>query len=273
MKKLFIPAVLAVILTTACGRVPAKLEDLILVTVEENIEAIPDPFPEEFKGEEISGSASISLEIPKGGLRAKAAKLIRDSIITTALGPEYRGKKCTKAVSSYLKRYASEYLQDFREIYGTENAPAMAYAFNCYEDIDGEFVSLAHGVLCYRLNVDSYSGGAHGLNSEIYLNFRATDGELLRAADIFTENGRESLDYMIKSELQAEGHNFWDYRDDPTGWLDGNFKLGEGEIDFCFNPYEVDCYAAGIITVSIPIEKAAPLLDEKKLKLNLENSD
>lgn len=270
MKKLLLPVALICLLWTSCTRKTATLESLVMATVSDSLEACPDVLEPE---EGVYASASVCLELPQSGLRRKAIRNIGRSIVGEALGQEYANLSCADAASSYLNAYAEAYRQDARELAGSEGGKTLLHTLNYWRKVNGEVVSLSRGILGYRISTDDYAGGAHGTFTEKWLNFKAADGTLLLPETIFTESGRETLDYLLKTELQDGGHTFWNYGKKESNWLDGNFCFEPDSIRFYYNPYEVDCYAAGAVSVSLPLEAVIPLLDEKKLKLNLENSD
>jgi len=271
MKKILVPfALFCVLCCSSCNRRNASLESLIMATVSDSVQVFPEALTPE---DGVSANAFICLEIPQKGLRGKALRKIRKSIVSEALGEEYADMNCADAVSACLGAYAQNYLSDAREIAGGDDTQALLHTLNYAREINGEVVSLQDGILAYRISIYDYAGGAHGTYTENWLNFRASDGTSLRPELIFTENGRETLDYLLKTELQAGGHSFWNYEGAESAWLDRNFFFEQDSIRFYYNPYEVDCYAAGPVCVALPLELVVPLLDEKKLKLNLENSD
>ncbi|MBO4447348.1 MAG: DUF3298 domain-containing protein [Bacteroidales bacterium] len=256
MKKLF-PLALLALIAIACGRTPATIEDLSIINVSDSLEVTPDIVSPD---DEIAGTISISLEFLDGGMSARARKAVRDSIIVIALGDEFVGRTPAKAIESYIANFEENYvkeIEEFKANWGDDDFPS--FTLNHSEDIYGEFISCENGLLCYRIFSSEYSGGAHGIYGEIYLNFDTKTGKLIRASDLFTEDGRETLDYMLKRELESEGHTFWTLSDTPE-WLDGNFKIVRDTVEFIYNPYEVDCYAAGIISVCLPVSELAPLM-------------
>ena len=271
MKKVLLPLVsLACLLAVSCTRKAVSIEQLILATVSDSLDIVPEALAPE---DGVCASASVSLELPQSGLRRKALRNIRRSIISEALGAEFTKMSCTDAAAAYLNAYAQTYQQDAREIAASDGGKAFLHTLNYYRTVSGEFIALFGNMLSYRISSTDYSGGAHGTYADRWLNFRASDGALLQPGQLFTENGRETLDYLLKSELQAAGHMFWNFNSEEGVWLDSNFLFEKDSVHFYYNPYEVDCYAAGPVCVSLPLEVVTPLMDEKKLKLNLENSD
>jgi len=269
MKKPFLPILFACALAASCTRRAETTEELVLATVSDSLEVVPEALSPD---EGVCASAAVCLEIPQKGLRGKSLRNIRRSIVSEALGQEYARLSVADAIAAGLSAYSESYQQDAREIAGSEEGNHLLHTLNYSRKVSGEVVSLCGGILAYRILVSDYSGGAHGTETEKWLNFKAGDGSLLRPETLFTESGRETLDYLLKTELQAGGHTFWNYGSEENPWLDKNFRLDADSVRFLYNPYEVDCYAAGQVHVALPVEKVLPLIDEKKLKLNLENS-
>ena len=269
MKKLFLLLLAFCVLAGSCTRKGSSLEDLILTTVSDSLAVIPDALTPQ---DGVCATAVVCLEVPQGGLRRKAIRNIRKGIVSTAFGEEYAALSCPAAASAYLAAYADAYRQDAQEIAGTDEGRTLLHTLNYYRNVSGEVVSLSRGILAYRISTEDYAGGAHGTYTDSWLNFKAAYGTALSPEVLFTESGRETLDYLLKTELQAAGHTYWNYGSDGNAWLDGNFCFEADSIRFFYNPYEVDCYAAGSICVSLPLEVVAPLLNEKKFKLNLDNS-
>lgn len=257
-------------LLAACTRKNATLESLIMATVSDSLEVFPEALS---PADGVCATASVCLEIPQKGLRKKTLRSITEEIVKGAFGQEYAPLSCTDAVSAYLDAYAANYLSDAREIASGDDTKALLHTLNYSREVTGEVMSLQDGILTYCICTTDYAGGAHGTYTVNWLNFRATDGTLLLPEAIFTESGRETLDYLLKTELQAGGHTFWNFDGSESGYLDGNFYFEGDSLHFYYNPYEVDCYAVGPVCVAFPLEIIAPLLNEKKLKLNLENSD
>jgi len=107
-----------------------------------------------------------------------------------------------------------------------------------------------------------YSGGAHGISYQKYLNLRTTDNKVLKLKDLF----KEETDYktLINNEIKEQIKNrqikgeyffpgsqgFTSIKDDHEYYINRN-----GDIVIIFNIYEIAPYAAGIVAFAIPKEK------------------
>ncbi|NVK64944.1 MAG: DUF3298 domain-containing protein [Flavobacteriales bacterium] len=115
----------------------------------------------------------------------------------------------------------------------------------------------------------SYSGGAHGIGGagefiidmktgkELFLtDFISDVNELTRIAE---EIFRADQELAADANLIEEGYWF------PEGnfQLNENFEFNGETLDFLYNVYEIAPYAAGPITISIPMSQVKPLLKRK----------
>ncbi|WP_069997703.1 DUF3298 and DUF4163 domain-containing protein [Cellulosilyticum sp. I15G10I2] len=112
-----------------------------------------------------------------------------------------------------------------------------------------------------------YSGGAHGISYQKYLNIRTTDNKVLALKDLFKENVdyKELINTEIKNQIQARSikgeyffpgaQGFTTIKDDQEYYINSS-----GDIVIIFNIYEIAPYAAGLVEFSIPAEKLASVL-------------
>lgn len=181
---------------------------------------------------------------------------IKEDILAALFGSEY----CTLPVHSAIDAYAADYLEVYRE----ENLPlaglagneiSMALSWEKY--ITGEFTgTYDRKYVNYTVTDYSYTGGAHGMNSETNYIFRLDNGEKVGIDDIFIEGNEDKLSEMIMASLKDNGNegdrSAADYllvkKIEPTG----NFHISGKGVTFIYNPYEIAAYAAGTIKITIP---------------------
>ena len=115
----------------------------------------------------------------------------------------------------------------------------------------------------------NYEGGAHGSAwSEERLIDRKTGVEL-ELSDFITDQGEllriaEAIfraDQGIDSDQNLYDAGFW--FEDNVFRLNENFVFNENSMDFLYNQYEIAPYAAGMIYLSIPMDKIQYLLKRK----------
>lgn len=113
-------------------------------------------------------------------------------------------------------------------------------------------------IITYQMTGYSYSAGAtHGMPRDTYTTFRKSDGRRF-GWDMFTEDGKTRLKAILASKLRV------DYGDDTFFKVpdakDPEFQLPETApyltadgVVFSYPPYAIAPYAAGYITVTLPI--------------------
>lgn len=113
-------------------------------------------------------------------------------------------------------------------------------------------VALVDTVLVYTIAYSSYTGGAHGVYGMSTHNYSLSGGYELELSDLFNDGQQAKLAAIIRDKLYdkfdvssddglIERGFFPEYID-----VTENFALTEdGGIVFCYNPYDIGCYALG----------------------------
>ncbi len=133
---------------------------------------------------------------------------------------------------------------------------------NSIDESNSEYVQLS-------LNSWTYTGGAHGNGwSEDLLLDRKT-GRVLYLSDFFTDVAaltnlaepifRGSQGLEIDASLEEAGYWF----EGGVFHLNENFAFTSESIEFFYNTYEIAPYAAGPISLSIPLDQIKHLLKRK----------
>ncbi len=112
----------------------------------------------------------------------------------------------------------------------------------------------------------SYTGGAHGISSTVFLNFNASDGTLIERDALFSdlskvlhiaENEFKKQQNISPDESLSE-KGFWFEND--TFQLPQNIGVTEKFLILFYNPYEIAPYMDGSFEVRIPIEEVKTYL-------------
>lgn len=124
-------------------------------------------------------------------------------------------------------------------------------------------------VLVYTILRDEYAGGAHGMRSVECHNYSIAGGYELASGDLFTERQAEALAGLIRRKLYAlfladddEGLARAGFFPEQIGMTE-NFRITREGITFLYNPYDIACYAVGLVEVAVTNEE----LDEIRKQL------
>ena len=112
-------------------------------------------------------------------------------------------------------------------------------------------------ILVYEIEEYSFTGGAHGMATIEYHNYSLGGGYEIALADVMDTDKQASAAILIREKL----YNIYGVTDD-AGLKENclfpeyinvseNFKVTHEGITFHYNQYDIACYAAGPIEVSI----------------------
>ena len=201
-------------------------------------------------------SVNLQLETVKGGTAERMAA-INETIARQLLGIEGAGLK--EAADSFANKYTSDYVKNFAPLYREDRSDETKRAWYEYHyNIMGEASEGREGVLVYTATIDYYEGGAHGINQRIVMNFDNETGRLLTLADVFAPGYEQPLNELLQDaliekvgakdvkELREKGYLY-----SMDMFAPENFVLGEDEVTFIYNPYEIAPYAMGLIELVI----------------------
>ncbi|MDF2877276.1 MAG: hypothetical protein K0S30_372 [Clostridia bacterium] len=154
---------------------------------------------------------------------------------------------------------AKEYNKDILKDHLT---PVKFEYISTFSVIEAPRPYLVLGFLEYQ-----YSGGAHGISYQKYINLRTTDNKILQLKDLFTEGTdyKTLINTEIKEQIQQRqikgeyffpgSQGFTSIKEDQAYYINNL-----GNLVIVFNIYEIAPYAAGIVEFSIPKEKLGDTL-------------
>ena len=140
-------------------------------------------------------------------------------------------------------------------------------------NIDVPFQSSS--IVCIGVNMYDFTGGAHGLYSQIYSCYDRKKNRIITIKDLFTQANYQKLLAVAEKNFRAqkslndtadlENAGFW-FKDN-TFHLNDNFVITNNGVDWLFNPYEVASYADGMIVISLDKSELQPLLNPDFLSI------
>jgi hypothetical protein len=113
-----------------------------------------------------------------------------------------------------------------------------------------------------------FTGGAHGVRTQLYRNFRPDTGAAITLEELIVEGGIEQLTavgeeifrtaHELAPDIALDDAGFW--FDDGVFALNDNFLVSTDALFFYYNEYEVAAYAVGPTELLIPYERIGSLL-------------
>ena len=246
MKKLFLFAS-ALLLLAACDSLTTQTyqDDLVMPLAE---------------GQTDSLFYAISLEYVTGGLRIPQMEKINQTIVQQAFDLEDAAGTLEELATTYRENLIDEYI--------TENSnSAEELGVLTWEDkINGVFTNAYKNWENYLLSYYTFRGGAHGIQTISQLVFDRKTGDPLTETDLFAPGYEESVAKLmqanVKKEMEAEDPELVQLVEMEFVVPNGNFSVGEGGVQWIFQPYEVGPYALGIVIASVSWEELKPYLNK-----------
>jgi len=124
-------------------------------------------------------------------------------------------------------------------------------------EFNSTFDSVYRGddIISVRLLLSQYSGGAHGLSTAIGINYDIKNEKFLTLDDALAMTG-ETLQGLSESASSALASEYGSVQFpeglEPRPENFAAFTIGKDSINFTFQEYQVEAYAAGMPQFSVP---------------------
>lgn len=212
---------------------------------------------------------------PVGAKSQTLVDSINRALIYECFGDTYTRLSVKEAADSFRTAYMRDYLADVEPLYKEEKEkdPTKDESpwFSYYCSIEARPVNINPQIAIYRIDINEYTGGAHGMHGLSYLNFDPQNGHLLTLEELFKPGFEKPLDDLLLEQLMKDTHsNSLDELNAKAylQWTDmypsGNFIRRPEGITFVYNAYEIAPYSMGIIEITLSDEQMKNLLKDKK---------
>ncbi len=168
-------------------------------------------------------------------------------------------KTASDSITMYFKSFAEEQVSQFIDDTSWAGEIQSASSENLTLDIIYKSVQ-SSTVQTYIFTVNSYTGGAHGLQFRKTFSFNK-EGQLLTLSNLFS-NGFDGLPTFAKAvqkELLKRPGAQADWIADGAGAKEENYRsfvVTDTGITILFDPYQVAPWSDGAIDISIPVAGA-----------------
>ena len=199
---------------------------------------------------------------------------MNNSLIALCLGNEYAGKAPRAAVMQYKVAYAKGYKNDVEQFYleDVKNNPGdeLNHAwYNYSKNIRSKVMFNKDGVLVYKVDTYEYTGGAHGNQTSLFLNFDLLTGKKIHLKDLFKDGYEQELTRLLLAELEKQNKVTTESELEDIGYFiteplspTENFYLNEDGLSFFYNVYEIAPYVMGTTEIKVPFSAIESLLKE-----------
>ena len=190
--------------------------------------------------------------------------LVNKVIIEKAFGAEYGRESFLSAAAHFRDAKVQEYRKSVSDL--LEKVPDTRLVEHSYY-LKGEVLDTGNLFVTYHLVSSVYTGGAHPMTENLYLNF--DEEGLLDLERMFGEDKQDVLEKVVfKALLNQEGVKDAKALAEKSYFPDQfhvseNFYVKDGNCVFVYNPYEIAPYSRGVVEIPVPVET----LKKKKLWL------
>lgn len=257
-KPLFFISVILLLLAS-CGNKSHQTEtEFTLLTQHCNVK-LADESP-------TSPSCDIHLEIHEAVTPRTAATLINKEIARHIFRCDHL--TLSQAMDSLRNTYTRNYREDLMPLYRADVKNGIdSQWYNYRYSIKTQYEKGYMNCICYRIDYSRYEGGAHEINQRFYLNFDPSTGKRTELKDVFSPDFRTTLLPLLLKKLEQQQNCKNKKELSEKGFLrfsdiyiPDNFKLGEEQIDFIYNTYEIAPYHEGIIQLSVSYNEIQTIL-------------
>lgn len=237
----------------------------------------------------ISFSSTICYPFEKD--TSKLAQIIRDwtskqmsyCIFNSETEPElYKGSN-TKAklmAEHYMRTYVKQSQDDINEFTSmSDDASEEGLLFTCEYEISTKKHFENSDYITFISNAYSYAGGAHGSTNIDYLTINKHTNKKITWNELFDKKNLNKIMKLVKAKFIQQ------FIEDGSGNFDDALILDEQQrkkelpipatapglsisgIEFLYNQYEIACYAAGVLSVTLSYNEISEYLKPEAKKL------
>ena len=209
----------------------------------------------------------LSLQYAKG---EQAERLNNTLAHASVLTPDYfsiGGETLTlqQAADSFVRRYLSEYLEDYAPLFRADREHAKSY--ECEYLVSTRTQEGPEGILNYIASVYLYGGGEHAVRQTLAKNIDTRSGALITTDSLFVPGYQQTLQDLIVKELcrqkdvddlsalQAAGIFI-----DGQVYVPENFILGKDDVTFIYCEDEIARHEEGEIRVALTHKKLKDII-------------
>ncbi|HJA88210.1 MAG TPA: DUF3298 and DUF4163 domain-containing protein [Candidatus Parabacteroides intestinavium] len=197
---------------------------------------------------------------------------IQKQFVNAYLGEAYD----TLAPQEAIKKYTDDYIEAYKDLEEDfkvelarsekEGNPVGAW-FSYYEMSSNTIRFNQDGLLCFSVNFENYTGGAHGAHAYNHFVLNANTGHRISEEDIFVDNYQDSLAEILVAQI-AKQNDISDPKElENMGFFsvdeiypNNNFFVDDTGITYTFNEYEIAAYVVGPVHVHLSFEEVQYLL-------------
>ena len=177
-------------------------------------------------------------------------------------GDNKKGKLMTE---HYMRTYIKQSKEEINEFVSLNDGASEEDMLLSYEyDIRTSKMYEDNDYITFLSNVYSYAGGAHGSTDIDFLPINKHTNKAIGWTDLFDKKDFNKIMKLVRAKFVKQFKKEWNDDFDDVLILDEEQRkkglpmpatspgLSISGVEFLYNQYEIACYAAGVLSVTIP---------------------
>lgn len=197
---------------------------------------------------------------------------VNELFIKSTFGDSLISKIPEVAAQLYASNYLNTYKKDIEPLYlqsdtVTSQKSQSDLWLSYFENINSNIYYLNDNLLVYSVKINRYTGGAHGMYSNLFINIDLTTGKRIFMNDIFKANSDSLITEELWKQLVIDQHvtNKQVLEDLGYGQIGElkpteNFIIGQDGITFYYNVYDIAPYSEGPTQIKLSYNKLKNIL-------------
>lgn len=176
-----------------------------------------------------------------------------------------------QAADSFVSQCLTDYKSGLSKFYAEDrNDPTKLSWYNYWYKINTDVQQEKSDILTYIIQREYFEGGAHSIKTIQVINFDKATGNVININNVFAAGSENKLIDILLDKLKGQvGVNSINdlrqkgYLLSSDIYIPENFVIGEDDITFIYNVYELAPYENGIIKIKIPYDEIKNVLNRK----------
>jgi len=174
-------------------------------------------------------------------------------------------EKSEKIVNKELSEFKKISLENDQAVKKIDPESYTTYPREYYLNIEYDKGLINNEIISTVLNISNFTGGAHGANYFVTLNYNIINKKEIKLADLFLDQPdylqkisifcTEALTRQIKEKVGDDGGSWLETGAGPSLENFSIFLINKDSITFYFPQYQVAAYALGAFKVEMPYTK------------------
>ena len=199
---------------------------------------------------------TISIEYPVRGAQEEVLTKIEDGILNAAFDMEERPGTVEETALRYADNLKDEYFNEF------EGQEGDAGPRTWEDHVNGYFSGRFKQFLSYMVEIYSFRGGAHGINTMTPVVFDKKTGDIVPEEAFFADGYREPVTALIRAHLpealEGDEEALAAISDPELVGPNGLYEVTRDGVTWYYQPYVIAPYYLGVISITVPWSELKP---------------